>query len=145
MELQTVRRRQIAQINTVPYIDVMLVLMLIFMVATPLMQQGVQIELPKAASVPVEAPPFREPLVLEVGRSLQLRLVRAGSLSVGLTEAELAQEVERNLNVHDDGVLYIRADAGLPYGEVVALMARLEQGEVATLGLLTEPIAERRP
>lgn len=139
------RRRQIAQINTVPYIDVMLVLLLIFMIATPLMQQGVQIDLPKAASVPVDTPAFQEPLVLEVGRTGQLRLVRAGSFSTELTEAELLGEVKRSLIPHDDGVLYIRADTNLPYGKVVALMARLEQSEVAQLGLLTEPLGQPTP
>ena len=145
MHVQSLRRRQFAQINIVPYIDVMLVLMLIFMIATPLMQQGVRIDLPQAPSAPVRPEPFHEPLVLEVDHALQLRLVRAGAGSLAVAEAELAEAVARSLQPRDGEILYIRADASLPYGAVVSLMARLEQSEIATLGLLTEPLPSARP
>ena len=136
------RRRHLAQINIVPYIDVMLVLLLIFMIATPLMQQGIAIELPQAPAEPVTPEPHREPLVLEVDREGRLRLVRAGAFAQELAERELPDYVAARMLESDDGVLYVRADAGLPYGTVVALMARLDRAGVGTLGLLTEPPEE---
>ena len=136
------RRRHLAQINIVPYIDVMLVLLLIFMIATPLMQQGIAIELPQAPAEPVTPEPHREPLVLEVDREGRLRLVRAGAFAQELAERELPDYVAARMRESDDGVLYVRADAGLPYGTVVALMARLDRAGVGTLGLLTEPPEE---
>ena len=136
------RRRHMAQINIVPYIDVMLVLLLIFMIATPLMQQGVTIELPQAPAEPVEPEPHREPLVLEVDREGRLRLLRAGDFAQAVSERDLPDYVAARMRDSDGGVLYVRADAGLSYGAVVALMARLDRAGVGTLGLLTEPPEE---
>ena len=137
-------RRHMAQINIVPYIDVMLVLLLIFMIATPLMQQGVLIDLPRAPSEPVEPEPYREPLVLEIDRHGEFRLVREGAFSSPVSAADLPGLAEAMMREGGDETLYVRADAGLPYGDVVAAIARLSQAGVTALSLLTQPPAESR-
>ena len=133
------RRRQIAQINIVPYIDVMLVLLLIFMIATPLMQQGVTIELPSAPSEPVEPSEYREPLVLEMDQYGAFRLIREGAFSREVEEEDLPSLVEAMMLRGGDSVLYLRADARLPYGTVVGAVARLNEAGVNSLSLLTRP------
>ncbi len=136
------RRRQIAQINIVPYIDVMLVLLLIFMIATPLMQQGVNIELPAAPSEPIETSEYREPLVLEMDQDGTFRLIREGAFSRAVEEIDLPSLVEAMMLEGGDSVLYLRADARLPYGEVVGAVARLNEAGVTSLSLLTRPPLE---
>lgn len=135
-------RRHISEINIVPYVDVMLVLLLIFMIATPLMQQGLLIELPEAASEPVEPEPYREPLVLEINRNGEFRLIREGVFAYSVEEVDLPGLVEGMIQEGQDETLYVRADARLPYGEVVAAIARLDQAGVPTLSLLTQPPLE---
>ncbi len=138
------RRRQISQINVVPYIDVMLVLLLIFMIATPLMQQGVTIELPRAPSEPVEPSEYREPLVLEMDQNGAFRLIREGFFSRDVDEADLPGLVEAMMEQGGDEELYLRADARLSYGEVVSTIARLNEAGVTSLSLLTEPPLEEQ-
>lgn len=131
-----------SEINIVPYVDVMLVLLLIFMIATPLMQQGLLIQLPETASEPVEPEPYREPLVLEIDRNGEFRLVREGVFAYSVAEADLPGLVEGMVQEGQDDTLYVRADARLPYGEVVATIARLDRAGVSALSLLTQPPAE---
>ena len=135
-------RRHMSEINIVPYVDVMLVLLLIFMIATPLMQQGLLIELPEVQSEPVEPEPYHEPLVLEIDRERNFHLVREGVFSYPVEEVDLPGLVESMISEGGDGVLYVRADARLPYGEVVAIIARLDQFGVSALSLLTQPPPE---
>ena len=135
-------RRHISEINVVPYVDVMLVLLLIFMIATPLLQQGLLIELPEAASESVEPEPYREPLVLEINREGEFWLVREGVFSYAVEEADLPGLVEGMMQEGQDETLYVRADAQLSYGDVVAAISRLDQAGVKVLSLLTQPPLE---
>ncbi len=135
-------RRHMAEINIVPYVDVMLVLLLIFMIATPLMQQGLLIELPEAASESVEPEPYREPLVLEINREGEFRLVREGVFAYAVEESDLPGLVKGMMKEGADDALYVRADSRLPYGAVVAAIARLDQAGVPALSLLTQPARE---
>ena len=135
-------RRHMSEINIVPYVDVMLVLLLIFMIATPLMQQGLLIELPEAASEPVELEPYREPLVLEINQNGELQLTREGVFTYPVEEPDLPGLVEGMMREGEDDTLYVRADARLSYGTVVATIARLDQAGVPALSLLTQPSPE---
>ena len=135
-------RRHISEINIVPYVDVMLVLLLIFMIATPLLQQGLLIELPEAASEPLKPEPYREPLVLEINRDGEFWLVREGVFSYAVEEADLPGLVEGMMQEGQDETLYVRADAQLFYGDVVAAISRLDQAGVKALSLLTQPPPE---
>ena len=142
MSLQRSSRRHMSEINIVPYLDVMLVLLLIFMIATPLMQQGLVVDLPEAASEPVESEPYREPLVLEINRDMGFRLSREGVFSYEVEEAELPAMVAEMAKEGGDETLYVRADTALPYGAVVATIGRLDQAGLDSLSLLTRPLSE---
>lgn len=135
-------RRHMSEINIVPYVDVMLVLLLIFMIATPLMQQGLLIELPEAVSEPVAPEPYHEPLVLEINQNGELRLTREGVFTYPVEEPDLPGLIEGMMQEGADDTLYVRADARLPYGAVVATIARLDQAGVPALSLLTQPPPE---
>ena len=135
-------RRHMSEINIVPYVDVMLVLLLIFMIATPLMQQGLLIELPEAPSEPIDPEPYREPLVLEINQRGELRLIREGVFVYTVEEADLPGLVEGMMQEGRDDTLYVRADARLSYGTVAATIARLDQAGVPALSLLTQPSPE---
>ena len=135
-------RRHMSEINIVPYVDVMLVLLLIFMIATPLMQQGLLIELPEAPSEPIDPEPYREPLVLEINQRGELRLIREGVFVYTVEEADLPGLVEGMMQEGGDDTLYVRADSRLSYGAVAATIARLDQAGVPALSLLTQPPPE---
>ena len=135
-------RRHMSEINIVPYVDVMLVLLLIFMIATPLMQQGLLIELPEAPSEPIDPEPYREPLVLEINQRGELRLIREGVFVYTVEEADLPGLVEGMMQEGGDDTLYVRADTRLSYGTVAATIARLDQAGVPALSLLTQPPPE---
>ena len=142
MSLQRSSRRHMSEINIVPYLDVMLVLLLIFMIATPLMQQGLLIDLPETVSAPVEPEPYREPLVLEINQDMAFRLLREGMFSYEVDEADLPGLVAEMAQEGGDETLYVRADTSLPYGAVVAAIARLGQAGLKSLSLLTRPMSE---
>jgi len=131
------KRRSISEINVVPYIDVMLVLLIIFMVTAPLLKQGVEVELPTAAAnaLSVDSP---EPIVVTVDKGGLMYLSIAddpyasidAEALVGLVRAALAKEPARPVMV--------RGDANGPYQNVVATLLLLQQAEVRSVGLVTE-------
>ncbi|SDR82801.1 biopolymer transport protein TolR [Halopseudomonas sabulinigri] len=137
------KRKPKAEMNVVPYIDVMLVLLVIFMVTAPMLTQGVQIELPKVASeaLPGEAPSIVTLSIDNAGRyhwnqgdSVQTeRYQYSANAPEGLTTA-LGELLQRK----PDTQVMIRADAGVDYGRVVTGMAALQQAGVTSLGLITE-------
>ncbi|MDH1263138.1 MULTISPECIES: protein TolR [unclassified Pseudomonas] len=133
-----------AEMNVVPYIDVMLVLLVIFMVTAPMLTQGVKIELPKVASEALPTDTQQQILTLSVqadGRyywnlGSELDAERRTDEPVGL-EAMTA-EVTRIIAERGDTQVYIRADQAADYATVVAGIAALQQGGVSNLGLITE-------
>jgi biopolymer transport protein TolR len=125
-------RRVMADINVTPFVDVMLVLLVIFMVTAPMMQQGVQVNLPKAdtkAMAPVE-----DNVVVTVNRDGRIYInkdqVPAADLRSRLTEMFATREKKE---------VFLKADAGVPYGEVVKAMADIKGAGIERLGMVTEP------
>ena len=135
-------RRLMGEINVVPYIDVMLVLLIIFMVTAPLLTQGVQVDLPQAASKPIPEP-NRQPLVISVDRQgrYYVNVGEAKDRPVG--EAELVRRVQTVLGRDAQTPVLLKADQAVPYGRVVALMALLDQAGAPKLGFLTDPVSPR--
>jgi biopolymer transport protein TolR len=130
-----------AEINVVPYIDVMLVMLVIFMITAPLLTQGVQVELPKAAAETLE-PDQQEPLVVNVDAQGQLYL-NIGSAPERPVDAEtLVQRVSAVLRRRQDRTVLIRGDHAVDYGTVVSAMVLLQQAGVPSVGLVTEPPPE---
>ena len=129
------RRKPMSEINVVPYIDVMLVLLVIFMITTPLLSQGVKVDLPQAEAKPVESPEL-ETLVVTVDRDgkfyLDDKLIEKGPLQKKVN-AILAQRPQTPV--------LIRGYRQVPYGTVVSAMVLLQQSGAKSVGLITEPPA----
>ena len=133
-----------AEMNVVPYIDVMLVLLVIFMVTAPMLTQGVKVELPKVAGEALPTDTQQQILTLSVqadggyywNLGSELNTEQQTDSTVGLEE--MTAQVTQIIAERGDTQVYIRADQDAGYGSVVAAMAALQQGGVSNLGLVTE-------
>jgi biopolymer transport protein TolR len=139
------RRRLMGEINVVPYIDVMLVLLIIFMVTAPLLTQGVQVELPDADAKPIDPELLkdREPLVLSVDRDGRYYLNIGGDEDSPVGEAEVARRTGAVLSRDPQTPVLVKADESVPYGSVVRGMVLLQQAGATKIGFLTDPKAVR--
>jgi biopolymer transport protein TolR len=126
----------ISQINVTPLVDVMLVLLIIFMVTAPILQQGVSVELPKVTGGPLTGQ--EEQLVVNVAKGGQLYLNDTPMNPDQLTTKLRAIAVER-----PDRQLFVRADRAVPYGQVMQVMGAVHDAGLVRVGLVTEPPRER--
>lgn len=131
-----VKRKRMSEINVVPYIDVMLVLLVIFMVTAPLLTQGVEVELPETAAATIEKNQ-EEPLVVSVNREGRYFFNLGEQTDKPLDSAVLVQRVKAVLRQRQDKTVYIKGDKDANYGQVVEVMALLQQSGVKGLGLVT--------
>jgi biopolymer transport protein TolR len=139
------RRRLMGEINVVPYIDVMLVLLIIFMITAPLLTQGVQVELPDADAQPIDPDLLkdREPLVLSVDRDGRYFLNIGGDEDAPIEAAEVARRAGAVLGRDPATPVLVKADERVPYGSVVRGMVLLQQAGAKKIGFLTDPKAMR--
>ncbi|MDG2377020.1 MAG: protein TolR [Woeseiaceae bacterium] len=134
------KRRLMGEINVVPYIDVMLVLLIIFMVTAPLLTQGIVVDLPEAAADPIDGDQNDVPIVLSVDE--------AGNLYINIGDDEEApqgsQEVIARtaavLRNRPDAPVLVKADRAVPYGNVVGAMVLLQQAGADRVGFVTDPL-----
>lgn len=131
------KRRAVAEINVVPYIDVMLVLLIIFMITAPIVQQGVEIELPKVAanSLPPEQ---QEPLILTVSRQGDYYLNVGDKLGDPVASDEVQRRVRIILQQKPQIPVLVRGDKDVDYGSVTTAMVLLQNAGVEKVGLMTE-------
>ena len=134
---QRARFRPMAEINVVPYIDVMLVLLIIFMVTAPMLMQGVEVELPQAKTEPVENQDS-EPVIVSINAQSQLFLNLGGTDDQVLSLATVQQRVGAVIRRSPDKPVLGWGDRKVPYGEVVELMAALQEAGAKGVGLVTE-------
>ncbi len=132
------RRRHMAEINVVPYIDVMLVLLVIFMISAPLINQGVEIDLPQAESAPLEASDLRT-LLLVVDRAGGYFLHLAGEPPELLDDEQILVRASAILLTEPRTPVVVQADTAVDYGTVVRAMALLQQAGAPRVGLSTQP------
>ncbi|MDJ0778132.1 MAG: protein TolR [Gammaproteobacteria bacterium] len=132
------KRRSVSEINVVPYIDVMLVLLIIFMITAPLLQQGVDVDLPTAPSNPldVDSP---EPIVVSVDREGLMYLNIAAEPDASIDGVSLVDQIRAALASEPQRPVMVRGDANGPYQNVVATLVLLQQADVGSVGLVTEP------
>ena len=135
------KRRAIADINVVPYIDVMLVLLIIFMVTAPLLKQGVDVDLPNAPANPLDVN-SPEPIVISVDRKGAMFLNIASDSEAQIDEAALVEQVKAALIKDPKRPVMVRGDANGPYQNVVSALVLLQQAEVGSVGLVTDPEEE---
>lgn len=131
-------RRLMAEINVVPYIDVMLVLLVIFMITAPLLSQGIEVELPRATSDPVDTT-SREPVIVTVDVRGGYYMNVGENPEGGIDADTLVQRVAAVLRRSPDTAVYVRGDKDVRYGRVVAAMSLLQTAGVPRIGLLTTP------
>ena len=135
-------RRAVAEINVVPYIDVMLVLLVIFMATAPLLIQGVEVDLPKADSSPVPDSDA-EPLIVSIDAQARLYLNLGASDDQALSMETVKQRVATVLKRNPEKAVMVWGDSAVPYGEVVTLMSELQEAGAPSVGLVTEEPARR--
>jgi len=134
------KRKLMGEINVVPYIDVMLVLLVIFMVTAPLLTQGVKVELPKANSEPIEDAPDQKPLVLSVDAEGNLYINAGDDEDLPTTGEEVKRRVGIILERQPETPILVKADRAVPYGNVVGAMVVLQQGGARSIGFVTDPL-----
>jgi biopolymer transport protein TolR len=125
----------LGEINIIPLVDVVLVLLLIFMLTAPMMYRGIDVNLPKASAKPTAV---EERMVLTLTKDQGLFLNDRRLLAPGLEQA--LRDAFKN---RTDKTLYLKADAGLSYGAVVETMDRVRRAGIERLGMVTEPVRER--
>lgn len=127
-------RSTLSQINVTPFVDVMLVLLIIFMVTAPMLEQGVEVNLPEVADSPgLEA--SKEPLIVTVTKS--------GAISIGRTQVESAAKLmpvlQQILKTRKEKEVFLEADQDVPYGRVVQVMAAIKGAGINKLGMVSQP------
>lgn len=127
-----------AEINVVPYIDVMLVLLIIFMVTAPLLTQGVKVELPKTVSTPIDDQDH-EPLVVSIKADGTYYIKLGKNEEKPKPLSEISEQVSKVLKLQPKTPVLVWGDTKVPYGNVVELMALLQQAGAESVGLVTEP------
>ena len=132
-----IRKQPMSEINVVPYIDVMLVLLVIFMITAPLLAQGVKVDLPQAASEPIE-PKQKEPLIVTVNAQGVYFLNVGDNPKNGIDNETLVQRVATVLRRQPETPVLVRGDKNVNYGKVVTAMTLLQKAGAPSVGLLTE-------
>ena len=135
-------RRLMAEINVVPYIDVMLVLLIIFMVTAPLLTQGITVDLPNAAADPLDPELLRdnEPLVLSINREGELFLNIGDDEELPIDDQTVVTRTAAVLRRNAETPVLIKADQAVSYGRVVTGMVLLQQAGARKVGFLTDPV-----
>jgi len=133
------KHRPMSEINVVPYIDVMLVLLVIFMATAPLLTQGVNVELPKVDSELIDESKQADPLVISVSKSGDFFLSINANKEKAIELNKLLIRVKAARSQTPDVAVLIRGDEQVAYGKVVTLMAQLQQAGIENVGLITEP------
>jgi biopolymer transport protein TolR len=142
--LKRQQKKQLSEINVVPYIDVMLVLLIIFMVTAPLLSQGVKVDLPNAQAQPI-ATKLPEPIIVSIDAKGNYYLNVAANPGQPLTQQELATQVKQQLQPttaqspsNEQRQVLVKGDKNVDYGKVVQAMVILQQAGAASVGLMTQ-------
>jgi biopolymer transport protein TolR len=126
------RRPFLADINVTPFVDVMLVLLVIFMITAPLMQHGMEVQLPKESIAPISLKEIPT-ITLKSSKKIFWKQEELANLM------ELTRKVELYIEVNKDGGVYLRADKALDYGFVMHVLSNVKQAGVQNIGMVTEP------
>ncbi len=130
------KHKAMVEINVVPYIDVMLVLLIIFMITAPMLTQGVKVDLPQAQAKKIP-PSEQKPLIVTVNQQGQY-FINRNDETTPLTANQLSQLVVDTLTRDKDKQVYVRGDKQASYGQVVEAMVLLQKAGVASVGLVTD-------
>ena len=133
------KKKLMGEINVVPYIDVMLVLLIIFMVTAPLLTQGIQVELPQAGAEPISES-TNTPLILSVDAKGDLYINVGDDEDKPVVSNDIISRTRAVLNNNPETLVLIKADRSVPYGIVVGAMVLLQKGGANNIGFVTDPL-----
>ena len=141
------RRKLMGEINVVPYIDVMLVLLVIFMITAPLLKEGVKVDLPEAGARPIDAEFLakHEPLILTIDGRGRLYINFGQDQNQPSSEATVSARTSALLRRDPQTPVLVNADTAVPYGTVVRAMVLLQHAGAAKVGFLTDPARAAAP
>ena len=132
------KRKLVSDINVVPYIDVMLVLLVVFMVSAPLMVQGILLNLPEASNEPLPREQ-QDPLIISVDSKGQFYLEIQSSQNEPLALIQLSEKISSILKVNPSLQVVVRGDGQVEYQRIISLMSELQNTGVDNVGLITSP------
>jgi|TARA_B100000959_G_scaffold284200_1_gene355163 biopolymer transport protein TolR len=135
---QRTRKKPISEINVVPYIDVMLVLLIIFMITAPLLSQGVKVDLPQAPSTPLP-PNEKEPVIVNVDKNGNFFINYGENQDAPVPPNILVNRISALLKYQPGIPVLVGGDTNVAYGEVIQLMTLLQQAGVPSVGMITDP------
>jgi biopolymer transport protein TolR len=138
-------KKLVAEMNVVPYIDVMLVLLIIFMITAPMLTQGIKVELPKAGAEPLPEEMMRDhqPLILSVDAAGSYYLNIGSDEEKAIEEGAVIERVSTVLRREPQTPVLVKADQNVPYGRVVTGMVLLQQAGAEKVGFITDPVETR--
>ena len=141
---RTRNRKLMGEINVVPYIDVMLVLLIIFMITAPLLTQGIKVDLPDAGAEPLDPDMLKrhEPLVLSVDKRGQMYLNIGRNEDSPVDEATILARAAAVLRRDPETPVLVKADESVAYGRVVTAMVLLQRAGAEKVGFITDPLDE---
>ena len=133
------KKKLLAEINIVPYIDVMLVLLLVFMITTPLLYQGLDVELPNTDANELDISEFKEPLIVEINSTGEIRVIQKDNFNQKVSESDLADTIVSIYKNKKIDKVYVKGDKNIQYEKVIRLISILNKGGVENIGLITLP------
>jgi biopolymer transport protein TolR len=136
------KKKLLAEINIVPYIDVMLVLLLVFMITTPLLYEGLDIDLPTTEANDVDISKFEEPLIVEINSTGEIRVIQKDNFNQAVSESDLADTIISIYKNKKIDKVYVKGDKNIEYEKVIRLISILNKGGVENIGLITLPVNE---
>ena len=135
------RRKPMSEINMVPFIDIMMVLLVAFMISAPMLTQGIKVDLPKTNSEIIPLPEDQRVLIISVRANGEYYLDLGSDRQKASTLADIASKVTKIVSANPGIQVLINGDTKVPYGAVIELMAGIQGAGVGNVGLITEPVA----
>ena len=134
------RKKIIHEMNVIPYIDVMLVLLLVFMIAAPLMYQGLEVNLPETNSKEINLNNFKEPLIIDVNENKKIFVIYGEKFKQLVTMKDLPKVIQSIYKKKKINTVYIRGDKNVSYQKIIETISILNNSGITNIGLITVPI-----
>tara|TARA_B100002051_G_scaffold148125_1_gene140219 strand:- start:1560 stop:1991 length:432 start_codon:yes stop_codon:yes gene_type:complete len=134
------RKKIIYEMNVIPYIDVMLVLLLVFMIAAPLMYQGLEVNLPETTSKEINLNDFKEPLIIDVNENKKIFVIYGEKFKQLVTMKDLPKVIQSIYKSKKINNVYIRGDKNVSYQKIIETISILNNSGITNIGLITVPI-----